>query len=198
MPIAPRAISQGAMCAGFSGEDAEAEAQDGVQAELAGKHHDGGRGSFLDGVGKPAVQGEDGHFDSKGDEEGQRAEQERRGAAGDCTAGGQALKRRHIERAGVDVEPENADQEDGRGNEGVEEELDCLPGGGFRCGRRWRSAAPWERARAPRSRSRETDRAKRRCPAWRPAGAGRGCRRACGARRWRSNWRARRWGRGSR
>ena len=36
--------------AGLLGEDAEGEAQDGVEAGLAGEDHDGGGGGFGDGV----------------------------------------------------------------------------------------------------------------------------------------------------
>ena len=71
MPMAPSAMSQGSDVAGLLGEDAEAEAQDAVEAELAGEHHDGGGGGFLHGVREPAVQREDGDLDREGDEEGE-------------------------------------------------------------------------------------------------------------------------------
>ena len=61
--------------AGLVREDAEAEAQDGVEAELAGEHHDGGGGGFGDCVLQPAVQGEDGDLDGEGYEEGDGAEE---------------------------------------------------------------------------------------------------------------------------
>ncbi len=109
---------------GLVGEDAEGEAQDGVEAELAGEDHDGGGGGLADGVREPAVQREDGNLDGEGDQEGQRGEPERGGVAGDGVDAGELGERGHVEGAGLDVEPEHGDQQDGRGDEGVEEELD--------------------------------------------------------------------------
>ena len=60
-------------------ENAEAEAEDGVQAELAGEDHDGSGGGLFHGVGEPAVEGEDRRFDGEGDEESKRAEPKRGG-----------------------------------------------------------------------------------------------------------------------
>ena len=64
-------------------EDDEAEAQDGVEAELAGEHHDGSGGGLLHGLGEPAVQREDRDLDAEGEEERERAEQQRGAAGGD-------------------------------------------------------------------------------------------------------------------
>ena len=79
---------QGSDAVGLVGEDAEGEAQDGVEAELAGEHHDGGGGGFADGVGEPAVQREDGDLDREGDEEGERGQPERGGVRRDAVRGG--------------------------------------------------------------------------------------------------------------
>ena len=59
------------------GEDAEGEAEDGVEAELADEDHDGGGGGFGDGVDHPAVQGEDGDLDGEGEEEGKARQSQR-------------------------------------------------------------------------------------------------------------------------
>ena len=59
------------MPVGLFREDGEGEAEDGVEAGFTGEDHDGGSGGLEDGVGEPAVEGEDGDFDGKGEEEGQ-------------------------------------------------------------------------------------------------------------------------------
>ena len=111
--------------AGLVGEDAEGEAQDGVEAELAGEDHDGGGGGFGDGVGEPAVQREDRDLDGEGDEEGERGEPERGGVAARCCGWRRGLASvGQVEGAGAGVEPEHGDEQDGRGDEGVEEVLD--------------------------------------------------------------------------
>ena len=72
------------------GEDAEGEAQDGVEAEFSGEDHDcGGRG-FGDGVGEPAVKREDRDLDGEGDEEGERGQPESGGVVGDSVSAGDA------------------------------------------------------------------------------------------------------------
>ena len=65
--------------AGLDGEEADVEAQHGVEAELAGDHHGERDGRFAEGVGEPAVQREDGHLDREGKEECERAPEERAG-----------------------------------------------------------------------------------------------------------------------
>ena len=63
---------------GLDGEEADVEADERVEAELAGDDHGHGYGSFREGVGKPAVQAENGDFDREGDEEGKGSPAERR------------------------------------------------------------------------------------------------------------------------
>ena len=50
-------------------EEADVEAQHGVEAELAGHDHGQGDGRFAEGVGQPAMQREDRNLDGKGEEE---------------------------------------------------------------------------------------------------------------------------------
>ena len=111
--------------AGLLGEDAEGEAQDGVEAEFAGEDHDGGGGGFGDGVGEPAVQREDGDLDGEGHEEGERGQPEGGGVGRDAVGRGERGERGEVEGAGAGVEPDHGDEQDGRGDEGVEEVLDC-------------------------------------------------------------------------
>ncbi len=106
------------------GEDAEGEAKDGVEAELSGEHHDGGGGSLGDGVREPAVQREDGNFDGKGEEEGERGEPESGGVGGEAVGGGERLELGQVEGAGLGVDPEDADEEDSGRDEGVKEVFD--------------------------------------------------------------------------
>ena len=105
-------------------EDAEGEAQDGVEAEFAGKDHDGGGGGFGDGVGEPAVEREDRDFDREGEQEGERGQPEGGGVARDAVGGGELGEVGQLEGAGLRVDPEHADEQDGRRDEGVEEVLD--------------------------------------------------------------------------
>ncbi len=105
-------------------EDAEGEAQDGVEAEFSRKDHDcGGRG-FGDSVGEPAVKREDRDLDGEGDEEGERGQPESGGVVGDSMSAGDVGELRKLEGAGACVEPEHADEKDRRGDEGVEEVFD--------------------------------------------------------------------------
>ena len=72
--------------AGLRREEADVEAQHGVEAELAGDDHGKRDGRFAEGVGEPAVERKDGNFDGEGEEEGERNPEERAGgkhAAGD-------------------------------------------------------------------------------------------------------------------
>ena len=115
---------EGGDAVGLLGEDAEGEAEDGVEAELADEDHDGGGGGLDDGVGHPAVEREDGDLDGEGEEEGERGEPEGGAARGEVVAGGEGLDLREVEGAGLDVDPEDADEQDGGGDEGVEEVLD--------------------------------------------------------------------------
>ena len=72
--------------AGLRGEESDVEAKHGVEAELAGNDHGERDGSFVVGVGEPAVKREDGNFDCEGEEEGESDPEERSGgknAAGD-------------------------------------------------------------------------------------------------------------------
>ena len=108
--------------AGLSREESDVEAQHGVEAELAGDHHGQGDGSFVVGVGEPAVQREDGNLDGEGEEKRERDPEER--AGGKDTAGGLVLEIGEVEGVGLRVEPENGDQQRRRGNEGEEEELE--------------------------------------------------------------------------
>ncbi len=106
------------------GEKAEGEAQDGVEPELASDDHDGGGGGFRDGVREPPVQREDGDLNREGGEEGERSEPQSGAVRRDAVGGGHLGELRIVEGAGAGVEPEHGDQKDGRGDEGVEEELD--------------------------------------------------------------------------
>ena len=115
----------------LGGEDAEGEAQDGVEAQLADEDHDGGSGGFGDGICQPAVEREDGDLYREGEEEGERCEPESGGVAGDAVRGCPGHQDRNVEGAGLDVEPEDGDQQDGRRDEGVEEVLDGCPAAVF-------------------------------------------------------------------
>jgi hypothetical protein len=55
--------------AGLNREEADVEAQHGIEAELAGDDHGEGDRSFRVGVGEPAVQREEGNLDGEGEEE---------------------------------------------------------------------------------------------------------------------------------
>jgi len=53
------------------------------------------------------------------------------GVRRDGVAGGEGLQRGHVECAGLDVEPDHRDQQDRRGDEGVEEVFDGCPAAVF-------------------------------------------------------------------
>ena len=61
------------------GEEADVEAEHGVEAELAGDDHGERDGRFAEGVGEPAVQREDRNLDGEGEEERERDPEERAG-----------------------------------------------------------------------------------------------------------------------
>ena len=106
-------------------EQSEIEAEDGVEAELACDDH-GHRGRrFLNDVGEPAVEREDGNLDGEGDQESQRNPPQslrREGSVGE-----EGLELNEVEGVRFGVEPKDGDQKQRGGNKGVEEELD---GGG--------------------------------------------------------------------
>ena len=115
---------QGSDVAGLLRKDAEGETKDGVEAELAGEHHDGGGGGLGDGVDQPAVEREDRNLDGKGDQEGERAKPEGVRPARYAVGGGEGGQVGQLEGAGLDVEPKHADEQERGGDEGVEEVLD--------------------------------------------------------------------------
>ena len=75
--------------AGLNREEADVEAQHGVEAELAGNDHGERDGSFVEGVGEPAVEREDGNLDGEGEEEGEGGPEEC--AGGKDAAGGLSI-----------------------------------------------------------------------------------------------------------
>ena len=110
--------------AGLLGEEAEGKTQDGVQAEFADEDHDRGGGGFGDSVREPAMQRKDRDLDGEGDEESERTEPKGVVVTGDGVLRCKCLEGGEVEGAGFDVEPDHADEEDGRGDEGVDEVLD--------------------------------------------------------------------------
>ena len=77
------------------GEESHVEAKHGVEAELAGNDHGERDGSFVVGVGEPAVEREDGNLDREGEEECKRDPEER--AGGKDAAGGLVLEVGEVE-----------------------------------------------------------------------------------------------------
>ena len=70
------------------------------------------------------MQREDGGLDAEGDKKGERTKPERVLVGGDLVRDRERLEDGEVEGAGADVEPDEGDQQDGGGNEGVEEELE--------------------------------------------------------------------------
>ena len=89
----------GSRGAGLHREQADVEAQHGVEAELAGDHHGQGDGGFRVRVGEPAVQREDGHLDRKGEEKRERCPEERAGR--ELAVGDEGLQGGEVEAAGA-------------------------------------------------------------------------------------------------
>ena len=81
-------------------------------------------GASLMASDEPAVQREDRDLDGEGDEEGERGQPEGGGVGRDAVGGGELGEVGKLEGAGAGVEPEHGDEQDGRGDEGVEEVLD--------------------------------------------------------------------------
>ena len=98
------------------------EAQHGIEAELAGDDHGERDGSFVVGVGEPAVEREDRDLDCKGEEERESDPEER--AGGKNAAGGLVLQVAEVEGVGARVEPEDGDQQRRGRDEGEEEEFE--------------------------------------------------------------------------
>ena len=67
---------------------------------------------------------EDRDLDREGDEEGERGQPEGGGVARDAVGGGELGEVGKLEGAGASVDPEHADEQDCRGDEGVEEVFD--------------------------------------------------------------------------
>ena len=164
-------------------EQSQIEAKDGVESELACDDHSHRGRRFLNNVGEPAMEREDGNLDCKRNQKSQRDPPQSLGREG--SVGEERLKPDEVEGVRFCVEPENGDQKQRGGNKRVEEKLK-------RCGsttvaaQTWQSESPWAPATAPRSRNRGTDRGRRRRRSSRSAAAGRGNRTPSCASRWRA------------
>ncbi len=138
MPMAPRAIIRGAIWRDWSGKMLKEEAQDGVEAELAGEDHDGGGGGLRDASESQPWSGKTGTLTAKATRKASEASQRAAELPEMLWAGGELCEVGELEGAGAGVDPEHADEQDGGGDEGVEEVLDGGATAVGRCGRRWR------------------------------------------------------------
>ena len=118
--------------AGLGREETEIEAQDGVEAQLAGNYHRHGRGCFAENVAQPAMQRKDRNLDGKGDEKCQRGPEKRLGWQTTLRQNG--LQTDKVKGTGFGVEPDDRYQQQRGRQECVDEKLDC----------RLRSAIPSE------------------------------------------------------
>jgi hypothetical protein len=91
------------------GEQADVEADEGVDPELAGNDHAHGYGGFRECVGEPAVEAEDRDLDGEGDEESEGSPA--KSFCGELAVVDGGLEGLEVEGTGFGVEPENCDKQ---------------------------------------------------------------------------------------
>jgi hypothetical protein len=113
------------LCLG--GEESKVEAQDRIEAEFAGDDHGKCGRRFADHITQPSMERKDGDLDRESDEKGECCPEERLLGQAKGPRCQRLANDDIVEAACLGIEPENRDQEERRGQEGVKEKFDrCL------------------------------------------------------------------------